>query len=77
MNAYLCVITTALVVTQIIRLAQNVISLYKQNQLINKQLNQIEDITQEDLENQRLAYKMIVEYLTREEAEVVLKEAQK
>lgn len=63
MNTYLAIITTALVVTQIIRLIQNTIQLYRQNVLFKKQLGQIEDVTQEDLDTQRKAYRLAVEYL--------------
>lgn len=63
MNTYLAIITTVLVLTQIIRLIQNAVQLHKQNVLFKKQLGQIDDITQEDLDNQRKAYRLIVEYL--------------
>lgn len=63
METYLTIITTALVVTQIIRLIQNAVSLHNQNKLIKKQLNGLDDITQADLERQREAYRLIVEWL--------------
>lgn len=63
MNTYLAIITTALVVTQIIRLLQNAVQLYRQHVLFKKQLGQIDDVTQEDLDRQRKAYRLIVEYL--------------
>lgn len=63
MDTYLAIITTALVATQIIRLIQNAVQLYRQNVLFKKQLGQIEDVTQEDLEVQRKAYRLMVEYL--------------
>ena len=67
MEIYLAVITTALVLTQIIRLAQNAISLHRQNQQIKKQLAGIDDITQADLDRQREAYRLIVEWLKSKE----------
>lgn len=63
MNTYLAIITTVLVITQIIRVIQNRIQLHRQNVLFQKQLGQIEDVTQEDLDRQRKAYRLIVEYL--------------
>ena len=63
MNTYLAIITTVLVLTQIIRLIQNHVQLHRQNVLFKKQLGEIEDITQEDLDIQRKAYRLIVEYL--------------
>ena len=62
MNTYLAIITTVLVLTQIIRLVQNAVQLHKQNVLFKKQLGQIDDVTQEDLDIQRKAYKLMVEY---------------
>ena len=62
MNTYLAIITTVLVVTQIIRLIQNAVQLHRQNVLFKKQLGQIEDVTQEDLDIQRKAYRLMVEY---------------
>ena len=62
MNNYLAIITTILVVTQIIRLIQNAVQLRRQNVLFKKQLGQIDDISQEDLDIQRKAYRLMVEY---------------
>lgn len=53
MNTYLVIITTVLVITQIIRLIQNTISLKRQKISLDKQLRQIQDITNEDIDNQR------------------------
>ena len=63
MNTYLVIITTALVITQIVRLIQNAVQLHRQNVLFQKQLGQIEDVTQADLDVQRKAYRLAVEYL--------------
>ena len=62
MNTYLTIITTILVVTQIIRITQNAIQLRRQNILFKEQLGQIQDVTQEDLDIQRKAYRLIVEH---------------
>lgn len=59
MNTYLAIITTVLVVTQVIRVTQNAIQLRKQV----KQLSHLEDVTNEDLRTQKKAYTLIVDYL--------------
>ena len=65
MNTYLAIITTVLVVTQIIRLIQNAIQLHKQEILFKKQLGDLAkcEPTKEDFEIQRKAYRLMVEYL--------------
>lgn len=62
MEIYLTIITTVLVVTQIIRLIQNTIQLRKQDILFKEQLGQIQDVTQEDFDIQRKAYRLLVEH---------------
>lgn len=65
MNIYLAIITTVLVVTQIIRLIQNAVQLHRQNVLFKKQLGDLADmeLTEKDFEAQKKAYRLIVEYL--------------
>ena len=65
MNTYLAIITTVLVVTQIIRLIQNAVQLHRQNVLFKKQLGQLANCepTEKDFDTQRNAYRLIVEYL--------------
>ena len=64
MDKYLAIITTVLVVTQIIRLIQNTIQLHKQDVLFKKQLKGLADmdLTEKDFETQRKAYRLIVEH---------------
>jgi hypothetical protein len=64
MNIYLAIITTVLVVTQIIRVCQNHIQLRRQNVMFKKQLGQLAECepTKEDFETQRKAYRLIVEH---------------
>lgn len=62
-DKYLIIITTALVITQAIRLVQNTISLVRQNTLIKKQIDAIGEVSHRDLETQKEAYSLIVEYL--------------
>jgi hypothetical protein len=68
METYLAIITTALVLTQIIRLVQNTISLHRNNVLYKKQLGDLADyeLRKEDFEKQKEAYRLIVEYLRKE-----------
>ena len=63
MEIYLTIITTVLVLTQIIRLIQNAVNLHRQNVLFKKQLGQIKDVTDEDIDRQKKAYGLIIEYL--------------
>lgn len=63
MNVYLTIITTALVLTQIIRVTQNAMQLRRQNKLFKAQLGQISDITEDDLQMQRETYKLLHDWL--------------
>lgn len=68
MNTYLTIITTVLVITQIIRVLQNHIQLHRQNNIFKKQLGDLADmeIQKEDFEYQKRAYRLIVEKLEKE-----------
>ena len=65
MDKYLVIITTVLVITQIIRVTQNTITLHRQNVLYKKQLKEVAnlELQKEDFEMQRKAYRLIVERL--------------
>lgn len=65
MNTYLTIMVTVLVVTQVIRIAQNTIQLHRQNKLIKKEFTHLGGVTQEDFDNQRKAYKLAIEYFER------------
>lgn len=71
MNTYLAIITTVLVVSQLIRCAQNHIQLRRQRILFEKQLGDLVnmELTEKDFEAQRKAYRLIVEYLEHRVAE--------
>ena len=69
MNIYLAIITTVLVITQIIRVIQNHIQLRRQHILFKEQLGQIQDVTQEDFDVQRKAYRLVVKHLEKGEAD--------
>ena len=68
MTTYLTIITTVLVLTQIIRITQNHISLRRQNVLYKKQLGELAEleIRKADFENQRKFYKLAIEKMERE-----------
>ena len=67
MNTYLAIMTTILVVTQIIRVTQNAVQLRRQNVLFKKQLGELADmkLTERDFETQRKAYRLAVEFFER------------
>ena len=66
MNNYLVIITTVLVITQVIRITQNAISLHRQNTLYDRQLKELKDLElkKDDFEMQKRAYRLIVERLS-------------
>ena len=68
MDKYLVIITTVLVITQVIRITQNTISLYRNNVLYKKQLGELADLQlkKDDFEYQKQAYRLIVERLQAE-----------
>lgn len=65
MTLYLTIITTVLVITQIIRVTQNAIQTYRQNVLFKKQCAEFVEmeIRKADFEMQRKAYELIVEFI--------------
>ena len=70
MNTYLAIITTVLVLTQIIRVTQNHIQLRRHGIIYKKELGELADLKlqKEDFEYQRRAYKLIVEKLEKKGA---------
>ena len=70
MNNYLAIITTVLVITQVIRLVQNAIQLRRQKILFEKQCGQLKDITEDDLEVQRRVYRAALGYLEHGERKI-------
>lgn len=78
MNTYLAIITTVLVITQIVRIIQNAVQLHRQNVLFKEELGQLANCnpTEQDFENQRKAYRLIVNYLEHKEATKIAEEAQ-
>lgn len=64
MTTYLVIITTVLVVTQVIRVTQNTIQLIRQKTLFKRQLADLSEykLTAEDFKNQRKANALAAEY---------------
>ena len=67
MEMYLCIITTILVITQVIRVTQNSISLYRQNKVFKKKMKEVEEIsdsiTAEDINRRREIDILLIKYL--------------
>ena len=70
MNTYLAIITTILVITQIIRVTQNAINLHRQRKEFEHNVGHLKDleVSKEDFRIQQKAYRMIVQKLERENA---------
>ena len=68
---YLTIITTALVITQVIRLIQNAINLHRQNQAIKRDLLWIKDrdITQRDFDTQKECFYLLRDWLEKQKEE--------
>ena len=68
MNIYLTIMVTVLVATQIIRVTQNLISLKRQEQAVNRQLAWLNKnyVTEEDFDNQRTSFCLLRMWLEKE-----------
>ena len=64
MNTYIAIIGTFLAVCEIIRVIQNYINLRHQNKVFESECGHLSDITEQDLQTQREAYRLIVQHLT-------------
>ena len=69
MNAYLTIMVTVLVITQVIRVTQNAISLHRQNNEVMKACKWIKDndVSERDFEIQRSVFHMLYDKLKSEE----------
>lgn len=69
MTTYLCIITTVLVLTQIIRLIQNSINLHRQNLAIKRDVAWLKDrdIKQVDFDTQKECFYLLRDWLRRQE----------
>lgn len=63
MEKYLAIITTVLVATQIVRITQNTISLYRQNKIIKAQLDELGELTDKDIQRKITVDKLLIEVL--------------
>lgn len=72
MTTYLTIITTVLVLTQIIRITQNHISLFRQEKKIKKTVGWLKDndVSERDFEVQRQVFYMLYNKLKKENAEI-------
>lgn len=68
MNTYLTIMVTVLVATQIIRITQNHISLFRQEKKINETVEWIQknDVSERDFEIQRKVFYMLHDKLSKE-----------
>lgn len=66
---YLQIAVTLILVTQLARTIQNGISLFRQNKVFKESCEQLGDVTKEDMEIQRKAYRLMVEHYERENKE--------
>lgn len=71
MTTYLTIITTILVLTQIIRITQNHISLFRQEKKIKKTVGWLKDndVSERDFEVQRQVFYMLYDKLKKGDAE--------
>ena len=69
MNTYLTIMVTVLVLTQVVRITQNMISLRRNNELIKKQIAGLQEITNQDIDRQRTAYDLTIRYMKTKLAE--------
>ena len=69
MNTYLTIMVTVLVLTQVVRITQNMISLRRNNELIKKQIAGLQEITNQDIDRQRTAYDLTIRYMKMKLAE--------
>lgn len=69
MNTYLAIITTVLVVTQLIRITQNQISLFRQEKKIDKTTTWLKDndVSERDFDVQRKVFYLLFDKLMKEQ----------
>ena len=69
MNTYLAIITTVLVVTQLIRITQNQISLFRQEKKIDKTITWLKDndVSERDFDVQRKVFYLLFDKLMKEQ----------
>lgn len=64
MDTYLAIMVTVLAACEIVRIVQNHINLRRQRIVFEQSVGSLSDITEQDLQTQREAYRLIVKHLT-------------
>ena len=69
MDTYLAIITTVLVATQLIRITQNQISLFRQEKKIDKTITWLKDndVSERDFDVQRKVFHLLFDKLMKEQ----------
>lgn len=67
MTIYLVIITTVLVITQIIRLVQNSANLHHQNEMLKRSIESLDDVTNEDIRTQKKVFQLLLKRLESED----------
>lgn len=62
MLLYIAIILSLILVTQIIRVTQNGINLYRNSKIVDREIERLGGVSNEDLETQKEAYRLIVRY---------------
>ena len=62
MLLYIAIILTLILVTQIIRVTQNGINLYRNSKIVDREVERLGGVSNEDLETQKEAYRLIVRH---------------
>ncbi len=63
MLLYIAIILSLILVTQIIRVTQNGINLYRNSKIVDREVERLGGVSNEDLETQKEAYRLIVRHL--------------
>lgn len=62
MLLYIAIILSLILVTQIIRVTQNGINLYRNSKIVDREVERLGGVSNEDLETQKEAYRLIVKH---------------
>lgn len=62
MLLYISIILSLILVTQIIRVTQNGINLYRNSKIVDREVERLGGVSNEDLETQKEAYRLIVRH---------------
>lgn len=62
MLLYIAIILSLILVTQVIRVTQNGINLYRNSKIVDREVERLGGVSNEDLETQKEAYRLIVRH---------------